>query len=310
MSGPMPLDAPTPAGSTPPSSLPGADTTPGLDAVNGSTRPAAAPGTVTLTIHGPVARLHLDREAKLNTFTLAMLDQMEQHLRTLDADPDVRVVVVTTAGERVFSAGADVTHFTQLSPTQMWSTWIRRGHAVFDQLAQLRQVTVAAVDGDAYGGGLELALACDIRVLAESARVGLPEVGIGTIPGWGGTTRLAQLVGVPRAKRLVFTGELIPAERACDWGLVTDLAPRPQVVDEAFRLARLVASRAPIAVQMTKQVIDARTGTGIAMTLEALASASSGGTDDFDEGVGAFRQKRTPDFSGRQVRAAPGAAEV
>lgn len=258
----------------------------------------APDGEVTLVIDGHVATLHIARPRKLNSFTLPMLDQFEQHLAAIEASEQVRSVVVTTAGDRVFSAGADINAFRKLSATRMWSTWIRRGHALFDRLAGLRQPSVAAIDGNAFGGGLELALACDIRVMADDAVVGLTELGIGTLPGWGGSMRLRDIVGVARAKRMTLTSMHVDAATAVAWGLVTDVAPRAEVQTAARAIADLVAGRAPIAAQMTKQIIDAKGGVGLPLALESLASAASGATDDFVEGISAFRERRSPDFGG------------
>lgn len=256
------------------------------------------PGRVTLTLDGHIATLTIDRPTKLNTFTLDMLDELETHLGTLERSEEIRAVIVATAGDRIFSAGADINNFRTLSATQMWSTWIRRGHALFDRLAGLRQPSVAAMDGSAFGGGLELALACDIRVLAEDAEVALTELGIGTIPGWGGTMRLLEIVGIARAKRMTLTSMMVDAPTALAWGLVTDVVPRPDVAAAARAIADQIASRAPIATQMTKQIIDAKGGIGLPMTLEALASAASSATDDFVEGISAFRERRAPQFTG------------
>lgn len=255
-------------------------------------------GQVTLSIDGQIATLLIDRPRKLNAFTLDMLDQFEAHLNTVDASEEVRALVVSTGGDRAFSAGADIRAFSQLSATQMWSTWIRRGHALFDKLAGLRQPSIAAMDGNAFGGGLELALACDIRVMAEDAVAGLTELGIGTLPGWGGAMRLREIVGVARAKRMTLTSQLVDAETALAWGLVTDVVPRGEVKDKAREIAEQVASRAPIAAQMTKQIIDAKGGAGLPLALESLASAASSATDDFRDGMHAFRSKQTPEFKG------------
>ena len=260
--------------------------------------PVQPDGEITLTVDGHIAVIHISRPNKLNSFTIPMVEQLESHLAVIDDSEDVRAVIVTSAGDRAFSAGADIKAFSQLSATRMWSTWIRRGHALFDKLAGLRQPSIAAIDGNAFGGGLELALACDIRVMATDAKVGLSELGIGTLPGWGGTARLQKTVGVARAKRMIFTSLMVDAEMALNWGLVTDVAERPEVVAKAREIAEQIATRAPIALQMTKQIIDGQSGEGLRLTLEALGSAASSATDDFVEGVTAFRSKRPPQFTG------------
>ena len=147
-------------------------------------------GQVDIEVDEAVATICLDRPAKHNALTPEMLEQLEQILIGLDAERAVRVVLVTAAGDRSFCAGADIRRFKALQPLDMWAQWTRQGHRVFNLLAGLRQPTIAAVSGNAYGGGLELALACDLRVLADDAILGLTEVGIGTFPAWGGTGRL------------------------------------------------------------------------------------------------------------------------
>jgi enoyl-CoA hydratase len=147
---------------------------------------AAAPeiGEISVEVD-VVATICLNRPTKHNALTPEMLEQLEQILIGLDADRGVRAVLLTAAGDRSFCAGADIKRFKMLEPLDMWAQWTRRGHRVFDHLAGLRQPTIAAVSGNAYGGGFELALACDLRILAEDATLGLTEVGIGALPGWG-----------------------------------------------------------------------------------------------------------------------------
>jgi enoyl-CoA hydratase/carnithine racemase len=177
----------------------------------------------------------------------------------------------------------------------MWAQWTRLGHRVFDHLAGLRQPTIAAVSGNAYGGGFELALACDLRILADDATLGLTEVDIGTLPGWGGTGRLRDLVGVGRAKELIFTGEPLTAERALVWGVVNQLAPKAQVINAAHALANKIAERAPIAVQMAKQAIDADDAY---RAMEQVSSAATAFTEDAAEGFASFTEKRDPHYRG------------
>jgi len=238
-----------------------------------------AVGRVSVEVDQAIATICLDRPAKHNALTPEMLQQLEQILIGLDADRTVRVVLVTAAGDRSFCAGADIKRFKALEPLEMWAQWTRLGHRVFDHLAGLRQPTIAAVSGNAYGGGFELALACDLRILADDATLGLTEVGIGTLPGWGGTGRLRDLVGVGRAKELIFTGEPLTAERALVWGALTNK----------------IAERAPIAVQMAKQAIDA----GDAYrAIEQVSSAATAFTEDAAEGFASFTEKRDPHYRG------------
>jgi enoyl-CoA hydratase len=241
------------------------------------------------------ATICLDRPAKHNALTPEMLTQLEEILIGLDSDRDVRVVLVTAAGNRSFCAGADIKRFKALPPLDMWAQWTRRGHRVLDHLAGLRQPTIAAVSGNAYGGGFELALACDLRILAEDAALGLTEVGIGTLPGWGGTGRLRKLVGAGRAKEMIFTGEPLTAERALIWGVANQLAPKAEVINTARALAGKIAERAPIAVQMAKQAIDAGDAY---QAMEQVSSAATAFTDDAAEGFASFTEKRDPQYRG------------
>jgi enoyl-CoA hydratase/carnithine racemase len=155
------------------------------------------------------------------------------------------------------------------------------------------------VGGIAFGGGLELALACDLRIAAESARFGLPEVTIGAVPGWAGSQRLPRLVGVGRAKHMMLTGEPIGAATASAWGLASEVVPDDRLMPRVLELARRIAQNAPTAVQAVKQLADAATGEGVTTTLESLAAGFAAGTDDAREGVTAFRAKRPPKFTGK-----------
>jgi enoyl-CoA hydratase len=252
-------------------------------------------GRITVDSDLPVATICLDRPAKHNALTPEMLEQLERILIALDSNRDVRAVLVTAVGDRSFCAGADIKRFKALQPLDMWAYWTRLGHRVFDRLAELRQPTIAAVSGNAYGGGFELALACDLRIVAEDATLGLTEVGIGALPGWGGTGRLRDLVGAGRAKELIFTGEPLTADHALGWGVANQLAPRSQVITAAHALANKIAGRAPIAVQMAKQAIDA----GDAFTaMEQISSAATAFTEDAAEGFASFVEKREPRYRG------------
>jgi enoyl-CoA hydratase len=248
---------------------------------------------------GFVATITLARPEKLNALTPVMLDTIEGHLRDLDGSTDARVLVVRGAGERAFCVGADIGVWSELEPLDMWRRWVRRGSAVFDALARLRIPTIAALNGFTFGGGLELALSCDLRIALETATFSAPEVKIGTVPGWGGTYRLADLIGPARAKGMIFTGERISAETAERWGLVNEVVPPARFDSRVRELADAIAANAPIGVQLAKAAIDGRTGGSSGVTLEAMAGALAATSEDGREGISAFREKRPPEFRDR-----------
>jgi enoyl-CoA hydratase/carnithine racemase len=241
----------------------------------------------------------VNRPEKLNSITPEMLSTLESIVDSLDRNTDVRVVIITGSGERAFSVGADINVWAALEPIEMWRRWVRDGHRVFDALSRLRQPTIAALNGLTFGGGLELALACDIRIAAEGMELGSPEVKIGTLPGWGGTQRLTRLIGVARAKQLIFTGGRLDATTAESWGLVNEVVPRDRLTARAQELAEEIAANAPVSVQIAKQIIDGSLGEGTGAAFEALAGALAATTTDAAEGVASFREKRPAKFEGR-----------
>lgn len=255
--------------------------------------------SVLLAIDGPVATVTLNRPEKLNALTMEMIDALAGIAAQLDADRAVRCVILTGAGERAFCVGADINAWSALEPLDMWRTWTRRGHQVFDQWARLRQPVIAAINGHALGGGLELAAAADLRIAPASAQFGLPEASIATCPGWSGTQRLTGLLGPARVKYLALTGRRISAEEAWRIGLVQEVAGDEGVMAAAVRLARDICALAPISVQLTKQLIDASSGVGIAYALEGMAGALAGSTQDAREGLASFRERRAPSYQGR-----------
>ena len=244
-----------------------------------------------------IATITFDRPEKLNAITPEMLTALEAALDAIEASEDTRVVVLTGAGERAFSAGADVGAWSSLAPLDMWRSWIRTGHRIVDRLEALRQPTIAALNGIAYGGGLELALACDLRVAADHVKLAAPEVGLATVPGWGMTTRLATLVGPARAKQLILTGRPITADEAASWGLLAEVVPAADLAAATSAWAEDIAAQAPVSVQVAKQLIDGlRPRT--AASLEGLGGGLTAFTDDAGEGQAAFREKRPPRYGG------------
>ena len=253
---------------------------------------------VHLAVDAPLATITLNRPEKLNAIDSEMLALLEDACARLEHEQDVRVVLLTGAGERAFSVGADINAWSSLDPLQMWRWWVRDGHRVFARIARLRQPVIAVLNGYTFGGGLELALAADLRVAAEGIELAQPEVKLGTVPGWGGTQRLPALIGASRAKRMILTGGRVDAATAERWGLVDEVAPREQLVARAQELAHEIAANAPVAVQIAKSLIDGAGGGAIGTTLEALADALAATTADGREGVAAFRERRASHFTG------------
>lgn len=258
-----------------------------------------ADGTVRLAREGHVVTVTLDRPEKLNALTLAMLAGLEEAVEAIEADGEARAVVLTGAGERAFCVGADIRAWSALEPLDMWRRWTREGHRVFDRIARLRQPVIAALNGHALGGGLELAAAADLRIAEAHVRVGLPEAGIGTIPGWSGTQRLVRRVGPQAVKRLALTGETIGAEEALRLGLADELCATGEGRARAQALARTVASRAPVSVQLAKQLVNAAEGEDAASAIEGIAGALAAYTEDGREGAASFREKRPPRYRNR-----------
>lgn len=243
---------------------------------------------------GPVARITLARPDKLNALTLAMVDALDAACATLERSAQVRVVILDSENTKAFCSGADIKEWGELGPKAMWRTWTRLGHRIFDRLATLPQPTIAAVNGLAFGGGLELALACDLRVAAADSTFAMPEASVGAIPGWGGTRRLTRLVGPGRAKSLVLRAARIDGPTALSWGLVEELVPSAELSTSVRAIAEEIASRSPDAVQLSKQLIDCEAG---GMSAETIAAGLALSLPNGREGADAFKAKRAPDFT-------------
>ena len=253
---------------------------------------------VRLATDGAIAIVTLDRADKLNALTPAMLDELSRIADRIEDDASLRCVILTGAGEKAFCVGADVNAWAALEPLDMWRSWVRRGHRVFDRWAGLRLPVIAAINGHALGGGLELAAVADIRVARSGAAFGLPETGIGTCPGWSGTQRLVRLIGEAQVKLLALTARRIDCAEAHRIGLIAEAASA-DVMERARAIAQEICRLAPVSVQLTKQLIDAGNGENVAATLEAMAGALAAGTEDGREGKTSFAQKRAPQFEGR-----------
>lgn len=254
---------------------------------------------VRLAIDGAVALVTLDRPRALNALNTASLLELEEALRTVAQQPAVRALILTGAGEKAFVAGADIAEMAGYGAAQGLA-FAQLGHRVLAALEALPIPTIAAVNGFALGGGCELALACDFIYASSNARLGLPEVSLGVIPGFGGTQRLTRLVGRARAKELIFTGEPVDAAKARELGLVLEVVPLAELLDHCRKVAAKIATRGPVAVAQAKRAIDqgADLSLGAANELERQAFGLLFGTADQKEGMAAFLGKRPPAFTG------------
>jgi enoyl-CoA hydratase/carnithine racemase len=253
----------------------------------------------TFAIDGTVATIALNRPEKLNSLTQDMIDALGEYAVRIESDTNIRCAILTAAGEKAFCVGADINAWSALTPLDMWRRWTRRGHQVFEQLARLRVPLVAAINGHALGGGLELAATADIRVADRRASFGLPEAGIGTVPGWSGTQRVTGLIGAGYVKYMALTGRRLSSEDALRVSLVQQLAEPGTVLAAAQAIAADVCRLAPVSAQLAKQLIDGASGDGLAAAFEGMAGALAGMTEDANEGLASFREKRAAAYRGQ-----------
>lgn len=252
---------------------------------------------VRLDIADGLAVITLARPEKLNALDDTMVSLLGDYADRIDADRSVRTVILTGEG-KAFCAGGDILAWGGLSPLEMGQGWVRSGHRAFDKLARMKPPVIAALNGHALGGGLELAVTADIRICEEQARIGLPETGLGTIPGWSGTQRLVRRLGGQVARRLALTGEIVTAETALSLGIVDQVVERGGALVAAKVMAERVAARGPVANIVVKQLINAAEDEDRAAAMETLASALVSYTADVKEGIAAFQEKRAPRYRG------------
>jgi enoyl-CoA hydratase/carnithine racemase len=255
-----------------------------------------------LSREGHIAVLRLNRPDTLNSWNQKMRDELRDAVGELVGDDQLRVLVITGTG-RAFSAGEDVRGMKSLAEigTRGFRRVVRSIHNVFDEIEAMEVPVIAAINGVAAGGGLELALSCDFRFASQIAKMGFPENNVGLIPGSGGCSRLVNLVGLSKAKRLVMTGDMVPAERALQYGLVDDVVPAEQLMEHAMAFARVLAAKAPQSLGIAKLVLNncAKVDPDTARNFERLGQSILKKTDDHVEGALAFVEKRPPRFTGR-----------
>lgn len=246
---------------------------------------------------GVVTWVTINRPKALNAFNTEVLRCLREVVAQIRKDNGTKVVIITGAGEKAFVAGADITEVQKFSPLDA-KEFSELAQGTLDDIANLPQPVIAAINGFALGGGCELALACDLRIAADTAKLGLPEVAIGVFPGAGGTQRLSRLIGSARAKHLIFTGEAISAAESEHIGLVNKVVPRDDLVNEVMALATRISAQGPLAVRLAKEAINRGAGMelGEAQALEAGLFALVFSSPEQKEGMSAFIEKRKPSF--------------
>src|SRR5256712_1298588 len=261
--------------------------------MNGSTR-------VLYGTKDGIARITISRPEKLNALDRQTVQEIDRVVASAGQDPSVGVLIITGAGEKAFVAGADIGELASQTPVE-GTAYARAGQAVLDRLERLGKPSIAAINGYALGGGLELAMACTLRVAAESAKLGQPEVALGIIPGYGGTQRLARLVGAGRALELILMGEPIDAREALRIGLVNRVVPATELLPSAESLARTILTRGAVALRYALQAVHEGLQTTLnqGLSMEAALFGLCCSTEDMREGTRAFVEKRKPAFKGR-----------
>jgi enoyl-CoA hydratase len=258
--------------------------------------------TISLEVDDAVALLTLNRPQRMNALSVRLKQELDQAIDMVAGSPDIRVLLLTGAGDKAFCAGADIKERAagEASPAAFLASQ-RRTHALFSRLESLPQPTIALINGVALGGGLEIALCCDMRIASASARFGLTEVNLGIIPAGGGTQRLPRLIGTGRAKRMIFAAQQIAAGEALGFGLVDEVVAASALLKRGRAIAAEIAAKPPLALRFAKSVVDGGMRTDVASGLELELQAASilFGSEDRKEGMEAFLAKRAPVFKGR-----------
>ena len=247
---------------------------------------------------GPIVVLTLDNERALNALTPEVVSELDHAAEAIERDEAIRAVILTGAGTRAFCAGADIKAWGALDQFAFARDWIRTGHRVFDRIARLPVPTIAALNGHAFGGGLELAACCDVRIAVGSAQLALPETSLGITPGWSGMQRVARQMPAGLVREMALFGTRLTAERAFQIGFLAEVV-ETDVLRRAIALAERAAALAPRAVEIAKLVLSAEAGEGREAAIDAIASGFAASTRDRAEGVASFKEKRAPKFEGR-----------
>ncbi|OOQ60621.1 enoyl-CoA hydratase/isomerase family protein [Mucilaginibacter pedocola] len=252
-----------------------------------------------ITANGRIQYITINRESKLNALNKQTLQELHAALTEAFSNAEVGGIIITGAGAKAFVAGADIAEFTGVDVEGGRAIAQQAQTQVFDVIANGSKPVIAAVNGFALGGGLELAMACHIRIASDNAKMGLPEVTLGLIPGYGGTQRLTQLVGRGKALEMIMTADMVTAAQALQSGLVNHVVPQEELLSKAEELLNKILTRAPLALSAAIKAVNAAATDGVnGYTIEIEEFANCFGTQDFTEGVSAFMEKRKAEFKG------------
>jgi len=254
---------------------------------------------IKVKLENSLAIVTINRPKKLNALNTATIKELHLAFKTLEKNKKVRVIILTGSEEKAFVAGADISEFAHFNTKQGGQLAAQGQELLFNLIENLTKPVIAAINGYALGGGLELAMACHFRVASHNARMGLPEVSLGLIPGYGGTQRLPNLIGKGRAMEMIMTGGMIDIERAIEFGLVNHVTSIEELLDFCKSIANKIAKNSPMAIRQAIKAINAGFNNGVqGYEIEIKAFGECFGTDDFKEGTSAFLEKRKASFSG------------
>ncbi|WP_396185043.1 enoyl-CoA hydratase/isomerase family protein [Flavobacterium sp.] len=246
-----------------------------------------------------IATLYINRPEKLNALNKATIQELHETLELVDNNPDVRVIIITGSGEKAFVAGADIAEFAHFSAEEGSKLAAQGQKILFDFIEKMKTPVIAAINGFALGGGLELAMACHFRIASENAKMGLPETSLGVIPGYGGTQRLPQIIGKGRAMEMIMTAGMIDAETAKVYGLVNHVVPQSDLFSTYMTIATRIMKNSPVAIAKAIEAVNANYISGVnGFDVEIKNFGDCFATDDFKEGTTAFLEKRKAEFKG------------
>lgn len=247
-----------------------------------------------------IATIYINRPEKLNALNKATIQELHDTLQLVENNPEVRVIVITGSGDKAFVAGADISEFANFSAEEGAQLASEGQRILFNFVENLKTPVIAAINGFALGGGLELAMACHFRIASDNAKMGLPETSLGVIPGYGGTQRLAQLVGKGRAMEMILTAGMIDAETAKMYGLVNHVMAQDELYTTYRTIAIRIMKNSPVAIGKAIEAVNANFKTGVnGFDVEIKNFGNCFGTEDFKEGTTAFLEKRKAEFKGK-----------